>query len=400
MKMSYETHFRSSREDGRHISPMAALMERLRNTPAALEFPKECDEEGFAKWKEELRSKVSELLRLEDLSKEASRQPAPKLISSVKRDTYRVEKWEIYPDDYSVVPFLALIPDEASEENKVPGVMCFPGSTISKEFMAGEPLLEMANCQMQKFPDRNRMALYIVKNKMAAFAFDNPETAECTLEIERPNDYGGYARVQFCHGLLQSGFSYFGMSTAHKLRALSFIKTLPYIDTDRLAISAHSLGCDDAMHVALLHDEINAVVFNDFVGDARHRYSSTTEYEENRMANDFGSWHIVPGMYMNYDRTDLLSALAPRWLALNEGGAEYYLDKIRDAYRLFGAEDHLQITHYPKYIDPESRSKTYLPPKAGLSATEYFEYTNTDAPDHSYREEPSIRLLKKALFNK
>ncbi|MBQ7386786.1 MAG: hypothetical protein IJW03_01330 [Clostridia bacterium] len=398
MKISYETHYKSLRDDGRHTSPMAALMERLRRTPAALEFQRNCSLEQFFAWREELKLKVRELLRLDVLLSEANRQPAPQMISSVQRDGYRVERWEMYPDDYSVVPFLALIPDGASEKNRVPAVMCFPGSTFSKEFISGEPLLDMANCHMDKYPERNRMALYIVKNGMAAFAFDNPETAECTLEIEREGDFGGKARNQLCHGLLHSGFSYFGVSTAQKLVALAYIKTLPYVDNDRLAVSAHSLGCDDAMHVSLLCDEIRAVVFNDLVGDARQRYYATTEYDETRMCNDVGAWHIVPGAYMNYDRTDMLAALAPRWLALNEGGAEYYLDKIRRAYKLQNAEGRLQVTHYPKYSDPDTRCRVYLPPESGLSAEGYFEYTNTDAPDHSYREEPSISLLKKAFF--
>lgn len=398
MKITYDTHYRSARSDGRHVSTMAAFLERLRNTPTALALPTELSAESFDTWRASLKAKVRELLNVDFWLKEAEGQPAPRLISSIKRDTHTVEKWEFYPDAYSAVPFLALIPNNASKEAPVPAVMCFPGSTFSKEFLAGEPLLEAANCHMQSFPDRNRMALYIVKAGMAAFVFDNPETAECSLPIEREGDFGGKARVQLCHGLLHSGYSYFGLSTAQKLCALSFIKTLPYVDTERLAVSAHSLGCDDAMHVALLCDEIKAIVFNDLVADAKQRYYATTEYDETKMCNDVGAWHVVPGVYSYYDRTDILSALAPKWLALNEGGAEYYLDKIRRAYGLFDASDKLQITHYPKYTAKESRSKQYMPPRAGLSADGYFEFTNTDAPDHSYREEPSIKLLKKAFF--
>lgn len=378
---------------------MAAFLERLRNSDNVYSISEDLTRESYDRWREELKCKVRELLRLDFWLAESVGQPKPRLVSTVKRDGYRVERWELYPDKYSVVPFLALVPDGACESAPVPAVMCFPGSTFSKEFISGEPLLKRANCQMQSFPDRNRMALYIVKNGMAAFAFDNPETAECSLEIERSGDYGGKSRVQLCHGLLHSGFSYFGLSTAQKIIALSFIKYLPYVDAERIAVSAHSLGCDDAMHVALLCDEIRAVVFNDLVAEAKHRYYATTEYDETKMVNDVGAWHIVPGVYMQYDRPDILAALAPKWLALNEGGAEYYIDKIRRAYSVMGVEDRLQITHYPKYQNRASRSRDYLPPRAGLSADGYFEYTNTDAPDHSYREKPSINLLKKAFFN-
>ena len=115
------------------------------------------------------------------------------------------------------------------------------------------------------------------------------------------------------------------------------------------------------------------------------------------MVNDVGAWHIVPGQYRYYDRSDLLAALAPKWLAMNEGGAQYYIDKVIRGYGVLGAEERLQVTHYPKYADPEDRSKTYLPPLGGLTADSYFEYTNTDAPDQSFREGPAIELLKKAF---
>lgn len=398
MKISYETHYRSHRPDGRHTSTMAAFLERLRCTDAELGLPDELTEESFAAWRDRLRARVRELLRIDFFTAEAAGQPSPRLLSTVQRDGYRVEKWEMYPDKYSAVPFLALVPDGATADAPVPAVICLPGSTFSKELMAGEPLLDGAACKMSKYPERNCMALHIVRAGMAAFAFDNPEIAECALEVERAGDYGSKARVQLCHGLLQSGFSYFGLSTAQKLCALDFIKTLPFVDARRLGVSAHSLGCDDAMHLAILRDEITAVVFNDLVCDAKHRYYATTEYDEREMCNDVGAWHIVPGQYLSYDRPDLLAAIAPRFLALNEGGAEYYIDKIRRAYRLFGRTDRLQVTHYPRFSDPESRSRDYLPPRGGLSADSYFEYTNTDAPDHSYRAEPSIALLRRAFF--
>ena len=397
MKITYETHYKSLREDGRHVSTMAAFMDMLRNSEATLALSEVLSRNSLDEWKERLKSKVRELLQLDYFEKMAERQPTPRLISSVKRDTYRVERWEMYPDPYSAVPFLALIPSSADVDNKVPAVMCLPGSTFSKEFICGEPLLDKAACRMQKFPERNRMALYMVKNGMAAFAFDNPETAECALEIEREDDYGSTSRSQLCHGLLQSGLSYFGLSTAQKLMALDFIENLPYVDRDRIAISAHSLGCDDAMHVALLRDEVSAVVFNDLVADAKHRYFATTDYDESEMRNDIGAWHVVPGQFMHYDRSDLLAALAPRWLALNEGGAQYYLDKVIRGYRAMGAEDRLQITHYPKYSSPTERSEDYYPPRGRLTDAGYFRYTNTDAPDHSFRETPSIQLLKKAF---
>ena len=394
MKITYETHYKSQRGDGRHTSSMAAFMARLRSTERLLAFPENADQAEFFKWKEQLKTKIEELLCIPAFTE----QPLPKKLSEVRREGYRVEKWEFYPDDYSAVPFLALVPDCAGKANKVPGVMCLPGSIHSKEFISGEPLLDMPKCGFQKYPDRNRMALYMVKNGMAAFAFDNPETAECALDIDRENDYGGTSRAQMCYGLLQNGESYFGFGLFQKLCFLNIIHTFDFIDTSRLAVSAHSLGCDEAMYLGLLRSDIKAVVFNDFVCDERHRFFATTEYDERKMCNHSGDWHIVPGSFRYYARPDVLAALAPKPLALNEGGSEYHLDAVRRAYSLNDASDRLQITHYPRYHDESSRSRIYEPPLYGLSAESFYEYSNCDAPDHSFREEPAIGLLKKVFF--
>ena len=394
MQMTYETHYKSNRKDGRHVSTMAAFMERLRNTKPLLEFPEHTDQSGFSKWKEELKNKIRELLLIFPFTE----QPLPKKINEVQRDGYRVEKWEFYPDDYSAVPFLVLIPDDVTEQNKAPGVLCLPGSIHSKEFISGEPLLDTPKCRFEKYPERNRMAQYMVKNGMVAFAFDNPETAECALEIEREGDWGGTSRTQMCCGLLYNGESYFSLSLFQKLCFLRNIGIFNCVDQDRLAVSAHSLGCDDAMYLGLLCDEIKAVVFNDFVCDERHRYFATTEYDERKMCNHNGDWHIIPGMYKYYSRVDVLAALAPKYLTLNEGGADYFLDKIKKAYSLNAAADNLHVHYYPKYREEGNRSKIYEPPMYGLSEDTYFEYANCDAPDHSFREEAANALLKKAFF--
>ena len=106
MRITYDTHYKSKREDGRHISSMAAHMAWLRDLKPALAFPQNAEYEEFIEWKIKVRIKVEELLSMPEFTE----QPEPKLLSRVKRDTYTVEKWEFYPDDYTAVPFLMLIP--------------------------------------------------------------------------------------------------------------------------------------------------------------------------------------------------------------------------------------------------------------------------------------------------
>jgi len=45
-KLSYETHFRSNRADGRFVCSLAAYMEKLRNTKPELSLPEELTPEN------------------------------------------------------------------------------------------------------------------------------------------------------------------------------------------------------------------------------------------------------------------------------------------------------------------------------------------------------------------
>lgn len=393
MNLSYNTHFKSQRPDGRLTSSLAAHMEQMRRTKPLLALPNEISPEEFPVWKKNVCEKIRELL----LMPEFTEQPEPVRLSRVQRDGYAVEKWELYPDPISVVPFLVLIPDGVDRTRPAPGVICIPGSIHSKEFISGEPLIDRPACRFEKYPERNRMAKYMAEHGMVAFAFDNPETAECALDIEREGDYGSYSRSQMCFGYIQSGLCYAGISVFQKLCCIRFMKTLPFIDSSRIAVSSHSLGSLPALFLGLLSDDVKAVVFNDFVCDPRERYMSITEEPENRMTQNTGNWHEIPGLWKWFSHQDLLAALAPKYLACNEGGAERYLDTVRHGYALAGVPDRLQISEYPKYADVTNRTHPEALPKYGLSEEAYFEHCYVDAADHSFREEPSIRFLKKCF---
>ena len=387
-----ERYFVSSRPDGRFTASLAAHMEMLRHERPKLSLPENLTAECFAEWKTAVREKLRELLLLPEFTP----QPEPVRLSSVQREGYRVEKWEFYPDDYTAVQFLALVPDGADENHPVPGVMCLPGSIFSKESLAGEPLSENPMARFNKYPERNCMALHMVKVGYAAFAFDNPETADSGLAREGEDYYS--ARVQLCHGYIQAGLCYPGVSVFQKLCVLDFIKALPYVDENRLAVSGHSLGTECALYLAVLTDDFRALVFNDLVGDARQRYASVTEYEDmDRLSQNIGNWHEVPGIYRWFAYPDLLASLAPMPIAMNEGGAEEWFRKIYRAYGLLGAQDRLQVSHYPAYADPASRKHPEDVPMIGLSDEDFFAFHYTDAPDHSFRAEPGIRFLKKHL---
>lgn len=394
--LTYKEHFSSNRPDGRHVCTMAAQMEMFRHMEQKLALPEQLTPESFAEWRQQVADKQKELLCMPEFTE----QPAPVLLSTVQRDGYRVEKWEFYPDDYTAVPFLALIPDGADAGHPVPGVMCFPGSNHSKELLAGEPQMDHPNGNCTDHAERNRMALHIVKNGMAAFAFDNPGTCECSVMTDPEwGETQWNTRVQFTHGYLDMGFNYVGVSAFQKLCfKQQFLDKLDYVDHDRIAISSHSLGTEIAIAVGLMCDDIKAVVFNEFLHNDLRRYVSITEQEEDNMIQNIGNWHIIPGRLRWFGFPELCAAFAPRYLAMTEGGPDEMLNIVRKAYSVCGAEDRLLISYYPDFQDPASRLMHDDIPDRGLSRDEFYrQYSYCLPPDHSFRKEPAIRLLKQCF---
>ena len=393
--LSYEKHFKSNRPDGRFVSSLAAYMEQLRHLKPELSLPAELTPEVFSRWQKKVAAKVLELLQMPEMTE----QPDPVMLSSVQRDTYRVEKWEFYPDDYTAVPFLILIPDKASAENPVPAVLCFLGSNHNKEFVAGEALYDHPNCQKQSFPDRNPMAVHFVKAGMCAIVFDNLEIGECSVQDDP--QYGETqwrTRTEYCFGLLHGGYNYLGITVFQKLCAMKFLKTLPYIKEGEWAIAAHSLGTEPAIAMGLLLPEIKAVIFNDFLHDDRRRFVAITEEEVDKMHQDIGNWHVVPGVMRYFAFQDLCAAFAPRYLALNEGGAEEMLAVVERAYKFCGAEENLSISFYPAFADPATRTAHGKVPMYGLTRPQFYkDYSYVVVEDHSFRVEPSVALLKKCF---
>lgn len=393
--LSYEEHFKSHRPDGRHVCTMAAQMAMFRDMKMELELPENLTKDSFASWQKKVAAKQEELLCMPEFTP----QPDPVMLYRVQREGYTVEKWEFYPDDYTAVPYLALIPDGASKSNPVPGVMCYLGSNYSKEFQSGEPQMNHPNGACAKFPERNQMAKYIVQSGMAAFVFDNPGIGECSVLTDPSEGETQWnTRVQMCHGYLDMGFNYVGISVFQKLCFMKHLARLEYIDQDKIGIAAHSLGTEPAIAIGLMYENIKAIVFNDFLHNDLRRYVSITEEPESDMIQNIGNWHIIPGRLRYFGFPELCAAFAPRYLALPEGGSDETLGIVKRAYAACNAEDHLLISYYPAFADPASRKFHGKIPDHGLTREQFYtDYSYCLPPDHSFRKEPALKLLKKAF---
>ncbi len=367
--------FVSGRKDGRFMDTAGFLHAYFGALEPKLAFSPDMPRERFAGWQGEVRRKLLELMCFPD----APPQPAPVREWSRPRDGYVLERWEAYPEPFSVVPFYVLIPDGASQQSRVPAVMCFPGSTGSKEMLAGEPPLgEAAPPDDWKWQD-NRMAWHYARRGMAAVAFDSPATNELASPLVERNP------LSLCG--IWMGRSYEAVSVYQKTCVLEWLAEQPFVDSARIAVSGHSLGAKPADILGVLCPErVKAVVHNDFV----------CHWQERSVACNLevpGNHQIVPGIFQWFDYTDLEAALAPMPLLFTEGGRLNQIAKIRKAYALHGAEDALRVYHYEKYSDPAARlpEDTGLP--MGLSMDGYFRHANVDAAMHRFRPAQAVPWL-------
>ncbi|MCX7887411.1 MAG: alpha/beta hydrolase family protein [Verrucomicrobiae bacterium] len=375
--------FVSGREDGRFVQTAGFLHRQLQTLRPQLEFRADMTRQEFALWQTQVREKLAELMAFPEVPP----QPEPKRIWARQRDGYRLERWEAYPEPFCVVPFYLLVPDGVSQRSPAPAVLCFPGSTGSKEALAGEPELGQTTIPNDPKWLDNRMAYHYARRGMIAVAFDSPATNELA---GAPGEPAPNRNILSLYAVWM-GRSYEAISVFQKAHVLHWLARQPFVDAGRIAVSGHSLGAKPADLLAVLYPQlIRAVVHNDFVCHWQERAVALNLY-------DPGAHQVVPGLLRWFDYTDLQAALAPRPLLFTEGGRAKHIAKIRRAYELCGASDAMQVFHYEKYSDPKTRTLDEVELPIGITMEQYFEYAYVDPATHRFRPTVAVPWLAKVF---
>jgi len=363
--------FKSDRPDGRFISTAGLVHHELKHLRPALAFDPSFTPRQFSTWQGKVRRKLRELMALP----KPPPQPAPKMIRRTRRDGYELQRWELYPEPHSVLPVLLLVPDGASASKRAPGVICLPGSSKPKEFLAGEKWREPLE---NPWGDCQHMAWHFARRGCVALAMDNPATGELADPVVTD-----WRRQSW--ELIWLGRPYECLSVFHKLIALKWLKSLPFVDTRRIAACGHSLGAKPALHLGVLEPTIRAVVWNDNAGDWRVR-------QVVRNLQSVAPWHYIPQFVRWFDYIDLMAAMAPRPLLISEGGRGRDLRKIRKAYALAGAPGNFKVSYMPNFARASSRTLDRRKMPEGLTAEQYARYANYDG-DHYFKADLAVPWL-------
>lgn len=376
----------STRADGRALSTRGTAEHLMETRTPSLQLDTTINAEQFALWKQAMTAAMDSLMRHPQ-----AQDAAPVMVKSVRRDGYRIEKWESYPLPGSVIPFYVLIPDGVDAAHPAPAALCIPGFGQTKELLAGE---RAGNFNLEAEPDsvvrQAAMALHYVREGLVAVAVDNPSFGELS-------DNGVADFLVSSRFLLEVGWSYLGLTSWQDRVILEWMKEQPIVRNDRIIVSGFSLGTEPMMVLGLLDDSIYAFVYNDFLCRTRER-ALVMNKPDAKGARPFpnSDEHLIPEFLTHFDFPDIVAALAPRPVICTEGGMDRDFGIIAKAFEIAGAPENFEYHHYAKYADPASRKQLNELP-SGIDRTEFFELVNCDSPNHYLKLEWILPWLRQRI---
>lgn len=381
----------TERPDGRYVSSRGVVHAMLKRTVPEYTFRPDFSKAEFKQWQQGVSRAMADIMRHPPMDN----LPAPRRVSSEQKDGYRVEKWESYPLEEAVVPFLVLIPDKVNKQHPAPAVMCIPGSGETKETAAGQPELHPRFQEDEPF-ERWIIALPYVRKGLVAVVVDNPGAGEAS-DLERYTIAPNYQYEAVARYLLELGWSYLGYSSYCDLHILNWMKQQEFINKERILISGFSLGTEPLMVMGTLDRSIYGFIFNDFLCRTLERTIVMTEpnkYGVRPFPNSIR--HLIPGFWCKFDFPDIVASFAPRPIIFTEGGLDRDLNLVSRAYEIAGKKENASIFFYPKYSNPTDRQMLDRLPE-GINRKTYFNLVNVDDPMHDIKSNLTIPWLVEVL---
>lgn len=149
------------------------------------------------------------------------------------------------------------------------------------------------------------------------------------------------------HELQHPTWTLMGERVWDALRCLDYLETRPEVDRRRLGVAGLSLGGETAMYVAALDERVRVACSSGWLTTVAN------------MKNGHCPCFNFPGLEEHFEFADIFAAVAPRPLVLELGekerapggfpvslGREAF-EEIRRAYRVFGAEDRVELSVHP-----------------------------------------------------
>ncbi|MDD4369015.1 MAG: alpha/beta hydrolase family protein [Oscillospiraceae bacterium] len=325
-----------------------------KTTGNRLHFSASSRQETIA-WQNRLRDQLKQLLGwplLAEIEQQQEIEPLPRELWERKTpDQLTVCARSIATLPLVRLPFYVLYPAHYSATKLYKTVICLPAHGANKEVVAG-----LADCpetaqKLQASPAEAYGQEFCRRGYIAVC----PDPAGFGARQEKlaaeDQAFGGITQLNplgsSCGKLAETaeafGLSQAGLIAWELRKLLDYLATLPSVDLNHLGVAGFSGGGGAALWLAALDPRINLAVISGYIHG----------YYDSLLDTHLCACNYVPGLWRWADMSDLAALIAPRALFIENGrsdiengsrgiaGPAEQVQKIRQAYRQFGAEDKL-----------------------------------------------------------
>lgn len=254
-----------------------------------------------------------------------------RIVDEIKGEGFRRDTLTFSAGDGDRIPADLYFPDPMPDGEKLPAILALHSTGAEgKRIVAGE------GSRMNR-----QYAIELVKRGYIVIAPDYPSFG----------DYKGYdfAADKYVSGTMKGIINH--------MRCVDLLVSLPNVDPERIGVIGHSLGGHNSMFVGVFDPRIKVIVsscgwtpFHDYYAGNIKGWTSDRYMPR---LNDV--YKLDPNL-VPFDFYEVVAALAPRAFYSNSpisdsnfdvNGVKKAIPKAQEVYKLYGAEDKLQVRYPP-----------------------------------------------------
>lgn len=275
----------------------------IENMDRELKFSPEVD---FACWRESVKSKLRQLIGLDEIAKNAC-EPNLEIEFTEKRDGYTFTKFSFESEVGEIVPCCLLVPDTGRE--KYPVAVILQGHSTGFHLSVGEALYDG---DADNLP-RVAFALQACRAGFAALAIEQRGMGCKRSAMSYGETRAPRRRPQMCVvGAMRAitlGRTMLGERVWDISRAIDVLGNFPVCDTEKIMISGNSGGGTASFYAACLDERIGLSVPS----------CGFAPWRDSIFAIEHCACNFIPSAYKYFDMQDLACLIAPRSLMVVAG---------------------------------------------------------------------------------
>ena len=291
-----------------------------------LSFPHSSDPETWNTWRQKLRNRLKEILRLEAWGNAPT--PETQILEQKSFGEYIRQKiaYETYPGNWAVA--YLLIPNQP--ESAAPAVLCPHGHFQGGKLAVVEPEEAAGVAYGHEFAKRG----------FAVLAPDNAGMGERDTPVSET--FGGKTGCELLFRRLNyMGLDLTGLRVFELMAGLNILSSMEQVDNARMGCAGLSGGCWLAMVLTALDERIKAVILSGYFTT----FMQTSWHGHCLCHHPYGVGEVC-------EMPDIAALIAPRPLFVESGKRDHSypvepaFSLTQKAYRLLGAEENLGLDLY------------------------------------------------------